>query len=542
MPRTLRRLATLAVATALVASCSSNGGGAPSSSGSLPPDAGPPQDGGVYTVNSIADAVTLDPQRTTSAYTQTAVSGTVYSKLLEFETARDIPYGSMDVRGDLAESWSHSDDATVWTFTLRQGVRFHDIAPVSGRLLTAQDVVCTVERGQTVVGSSAADILKLVTSVTAPDPATVVFQLSEPFVAFDQTAANPYLAILPCEGTSGGFDLATQAIGTGPFILSDWRRDQQRIYTRNPDYFISGKPHLDEYRVIILKDPAAAVAAFRSGELDTLNGISETLLPTVESGDVVVRRHFALNGNYIGINTAAKPFDDIRVRRAVQMAWDRKGQAEVFGSRDSLLSGPINPYINGGLSEDEQNDLMPYDPEGAKKLLAEAGYPDGFTTELAMTDGYGPDFVNGAQWVQQDLAKIGITVTLKQHDLATLLQVFNKGEYSIGYNPMGVFLTPDEVLDTTYVSTGSRNRFATHDAKLDQMIVDQRSIADPKERTKALEEISRYIIAEVATPIMGYTSGSINVQRPYVHDVWSHPEYSAVHLLDMWLGPEAPGR
>lgn len=526
----------------LIAGCSSGGGGSHDAGSTLPPDAGPPQPGGVYTINSISDATTLDPQRTTSAYTQQAVSGMVYSKLLEFETGRDIPYGSMDVRGDLAEQWSHSDDATTWTFNLRKGVKFQNIAPVSGRELTADDVVCTLSRGKTVTGSSVADVLKLMTSVTARDRYTVVVQLSEPFVGFEQTAANHYLSILPCEGTTGQFDLTTTAIGTGPFILSDWKRDSERTYTKNPTYFVAGKPYIDGVRVIILKDPAAAVAAFRSGSLDTLNGVSETLLPTVEGGDSVLRRQYQLSGVYIGMNTGAKPFDDIRVRRAVELAWDRKGQAQALGSDDAQLSGPINPNLDGGLSEDEQNELMPYDPEQAKKLLAEAGYPNGFETELAMTNGYGPDIVNGAQWVQEDLARVGIKVTLKQYDYATLVQVFNQKDYSIGYNPMGVFLSPDELLDTTYLSTGSRNRFDTHDAVLDSMIVDQRGIADPQERTEALQEISRYIITNVATPVMGYTSESINVQKPYVHDLWPHPEYSAVYVTDMWLGAEAPGR
>lgn len=546
MDRFRRRGAVCAAVLALLAAGCSGGSDGDSShpdSSHRPdtPDAGPAQPGGIYTTNAITDAVTLDPQKTTSAYTQQAVSGMVYSKLLEFATGRDIPYGSMEVRGDLAEDWSHSDDFTSWTFTLRHGVKFQNIAPLNGRELTADDVVCTVNRGQTLIGSSAADILKLVGSVSAPDKYTVQFTLTEPFVAFDQTAANPYLSILPCEGTSGGFDLTSQAIGTGPFILSEWKRDQERTYT-NPEYFVSGRPYLDGVRVIILKDPAAAVAGFRSGELDTINGVSETLLPTIESDDVHVSRQYQLNGVYIGINVAAKPFDDIRVRRAVQMAWDRKGQAEAFGSEGAQLSGPINPHLDGGLSEDEQDELMPYDPEQAKKLLADAGYPDGFETEMAMTNAYGPDVVNGVQWVQQDLAKIGINVTLKQYDYPTLLQVFAAKEYSIGYNPMGVFLTPDEVLDVTYASTGSRNRFSTNDATLDKMIREQRSIADAAERTEALKEISRYIVTDVATPIMGYTSDAVSVQKPYVHDYWPHPEYSQVFITDMWLGAEAPGR
>lgn len=544
MRRSLRQLgAATTLMGLLVAGCSgSSGSESPTGGGSLPPDAGPPQAGGIYTINTITDALTLDPQKTTSAYTLSGVSGLVYSKLLEYKTGRDIPYGANELRADLAEDWSRSDDSTTWTFNLRQGVKFQNVAPVNGRELTADDVVCTVNRGKTVPGSSAADILKLVDKVTAEDKHTVVFQLSEPFVGFDQVAANPYLAILPCEGTSGGFDLTTQAIGTGPFVLSEWKRDIERVYVKNPDYFVSGKPYIDGLNIIVIKDPAAAIAAFRSGQLDTVTGVSETLLPTIDGGDVVVRRSSTLAGNYIGINTEAKPFDDIRVRHAVQMAWDRRGQMKAFGPADAQLSGPLNPLLPGGLSEDEQDQLMPYDPEQAKRLLAEAGYPNGFETELAMTSAYGPDYVNGAQWIQQDLAKIGIKVTLKQYDYASLLAAFDKGDYSLGYNPMGTFLTPDEVLDVVYVSTGSRNRFNTHDAKLDQMIVDQRSIADPEKRAEALKEISRYIITDVATPIMGYTASATNVQKPYVHDVWLHPEYSPQYILDMWLGPEAPGR
>jgi peptide/nickel transport system substrate-binding protein len=515
----------------------------PTAAVDLLPDAGTPQDGGTFTTIDPSDAPSLDPHKAASAYTGGGVSGIVYSKLLDFKVGREIPYGSMEVYGDLAESWKRSDDGKTWTFTLRKGVKFQNIAPVNGREFVAADVLCTVDRIKTLPGVQA-NLMVVVDSVTAPDPHTVVFNLNAPYAAFDETMANFYMTMLPCEGTRGEFDLATKPIGTGPFIMAQWDRKQQRIYKKNPDYFVKGKPHLDEFKIIIMADPVAQIAAFRTGQVDYFGSITETLLPTLVSTnpDAVVRRQMGMTEGWTFFNQNVKPFDNLKVRQAIQMSLDRDGMARTFSSPGYKLSGPIPPNIFGGLSPEESGKLTPYDPTAAKKLLAEAGYPNGFDVILTTTDGYGPVITNRAQWVQEDLKKIGITATLKVLDYATWFSTWQSKDYQMGYGYSSGLMTADEFLAAYWLSNGTRNWFNINDPKLDAMIMQQRSELDKDKREKLLLDTNRYIINNVANPVASYTNATIVVQQPYVHDLWGHPMYARSWVKDLWLGPEAPGR
>jgi peptide/nickel transport system substrate-binding protein len=511
-------------------------------SGAVPEDAGAPQPGGILTFNDTTEAPTLDPQKAASFYTQTSVAGVIYSKLLDFKTGRDVPFGSMELKGDLAESWEHNADATEWTVKLRKGVKFQDVAPVSGREFTAADVVCTMDRIKTLPGIQL-NMIDMVDTIATPDDYTVVFSLGEPFATFDQNLASPYMSILPCEGTSGKFDLASQAIGTGPFILQTWDRKEQKIYIKNQSYFEAGKPYLDGFRVVIITDPAASVAAFRTGELDRTS-TTETLLPTVTSSnpDTVVRREMSTTEGITFMNESVKPFDDPKVREAVAMALDREGMAKTFSASGSVLSGPVPSILDGGITGKESGDLTPYDPEQAKKLLAEAGYPNGFDIEMTTSDGWGPTIVNRAQWVQEDLKKVGINVTLKVLDYATFYSTWAAEDYEIGYGYLTGMMTADEYLNSLYLSTGTRNWFNSDDPELDQMITDSRAIVDDEDRNEALQDISRYILDNGSNPIMSYNADTIYLEKPYVHDLWGHPQYARPFLKDVWLGPEAPGR
>ncbi|MCW2603897.1 MAG: ABC-type dipeptide transport system, periplasmic component [Pseudonocardiales bacterium] len=534
------------VSLLLLAGCFGGGskddGGGAAPSGSIPADAGTPEPGGTFVWNTTTEPPTLDPHKSASALTQLAVSGLVYSKLLEFKTGRDTPYGSMTVQSDLAEKWEHSADAKTWTFTLRKGVKFHNKAPVNGREFTSADVLCTVDRIKNLPGVQKA-LLEVVDKTTAPDAYTVVFNLKEAYVAFDETVANYYLSILPCEGTRGEFDLATAPIGTGPFILQSWTRDVEKIYVKNPNYFIAGKPYLDGIRMVTMKDPAAQVAAFRAGELDS-TGVSDSLLPSVLSSNpnAQVRLNMGTYQGHIVMNQSVKPFDDYRVRKAVSLAFDRQGMGESLSTDGFKLSGPIPPILFGGLPAEEAAKLAPFNRADAKKLLAEAGYPNGFDITLTTTDGYGPAIVNAAQWIQQDLKEVGINATLRILDYATWFSTWASEDYQIGYSLSSAFLTADEWLSSYYLSTGARNWFNINDPKLDAMIIDQRGILDRDKREAALLEINRYIEKNISNPVMTYSSNGITVQQPYVHDWWPHPEFGASWVKNMWLGPESPSK
>jgi peptide/nickel transport system substrate-binding protein len=508
--------------------------------GELPAD-GPPQPGGILKITDASDAPTLDPHKSPTAFTQSAVSGLVYSKLVTNMTGRDIEFGSGDLEGDLAESWESSEDGKTWTFKLRKGVKWHNIAPVNGREFTSKDVACTVNRIQDLPGVQS-NLMTVVDSVDDSDPYSAVFNLNIAFATFDETMANFYMSILPCEGTSGQFDLAQQAIGTGPFMLTDWNRKVQRTYTKNPDYFVEGKPYLDRVDVVIMADPASQLAALRTGELD-ISAVSNQLYPSLISTnpDIVVRNNIGLTNTVANFNMEVAPFDDLRVRKAVSMAWDRDGMASTFLDAYKL-SGPYPAELDGGMSLEEQEEKFPYDPEGARKLLAEAGYPDGLDVELLTTDGYGPIITNGAQWLQQDLKDVGINATLKVVDYATYWSTMAAEDYTLSYSYTTAYPTADEWLMSLYVTDGPKNNFNISDPELDEMVKEQRGILDDDERIAKLEEINDYIAENIMNPLMAYQAGGYTAQQTYVHNFYATGGYERPTLDDVWLDSNAPDR
>jgi peptide/nickel transport system substrate-binding protein len=542
------RLAVALVLVALLGSAcfSAPGGGA---GGNLeadrrPADAGPPQPGGVFRYALPSDARSLDPHGQSSFNTHIAI-GSTYSKLVDFRTGPDVPYGSPELEGDLAESWEPSPDGRTWTFHLRHGVRFHDVAPVNGREFTSQDVLCTVQRIRELPGHQVSQ-LAMVRDVTAPDPYTVVFALTEPYAEFDTNLAGHFMWMLPCEGTRGEFDLATTAIGTGPYVLERWERDRERVLTAHPGYYVEGQPYIERIEISIVPDQAAAIAAFRTGQTDFLSALTldiaqaERLL--AEEPESVLFREQGLTQTRVYMNQEREPFDDVRVRRAVALAIDRQGMIDSIRAGGSLTAA-VTPTLHGGLPSEEAARLQPHDPEQARRLLAEAGLPQGFSTKMIITDGYGDNVVREAQWVQQDLAEVGIQVELVVQDYATYFtESFAGKNYDMGYGLQTPMLSADEYLTGEWTSDGPRNWYGIADPALDEMIVQQRGELDRASRERQLHDIQRYIIENVSNPVPLYVYDGLSIYAPYLHDAYPHPDYGTRHQARMWLGPEAPGR
>lgn len=526
-----------AACLALTTACGGGAGGSDADKGKVIEDAGPAQDGGILHTAATTDAVSLDIQKEASYMVHVAV-GTVYSRLTAPKTGPDEEYGTSELEGDLAQKWSHSKDLKTWTFNLRHGVKFHNKPPVNGREFTSADVKCTIDRIKTLPGHQIgliADVSKLQT----PDDYTVVFNLKSPNAAFDQTMANPFMAILPCEGTKGEFNLAEDAIGTGPFMLKSWKRDQERVYVKNPDYFMKGLPHLDGITTVVMPDAQAQIAALRSGKLDMISSLStekrqvDQLLDQIDG--LQLRTEKGLTQTRVFMNAKKGPFSKLDVRLAVAHAIDKLGMIKALRA-GGTLTGPITPTLFGALPQDEVDKLLKYDPKQAKELLAKAGYPHGFSSKLITTDGYGETILREAQWIQEDLAKIGIKLTIEQQDYATYVSsTWPQGKYDIMYGLQTPMLTADEYLTSEWSSTGTRNWSGVNDPKLDKMIATQRTITDDAKREKALQDIERYIMTHVSTPLPLYAYDTQTLYTGKMHGYYPHPDYSSRELEDVWM-------
>jgi len=497
---------------------------------------GQPKPGGVYTILSPADPDMLDPHKQSSIYTHNIV-GLVYSKLLTYKTGPDVDYSDYVLTGDLAEDWEVSEDGKVYTFHLRKDAKWQNVPPVNGRPVVAEDVIATMERIRSLPGHQAY-MLEKVEKMEAPDDHTVVFTLKEPFAPFLNYMANHYMWILPKEGVEGKFDLATKAIGSGPFILEKWEDNVEAILKRNPDYYEKGKPYLDEVRIMVVPDQGARIAAFRAGQAESIGIISPREVENLRKSNPDINVSKVLFPTYVIVymNMTKPPFDDLRVRKAISMAIDRKGLTkQIFG--DGEVSSPVNPSLaDWGLPLEEREALQPYDPEKAKALLKEAGYPNGFSTKIMVTNAYGEQVIQAAQWIAEDLKKVGINAEIEVVEYATYFSKRWPGlQYDIGVGFQSFYQEPDEWLRGQLHSKSPRNWFGVKIPELDKMLDEQRLIMDEEQRKKKVHEIQRYVLENVINPIPLITHYVETPHQPWVRDHHPHASYGNTHLKDVWL-------
>ncbi|HWL13059.1 MAG TPA: ABC transporter substrate-binding protein, partial [Ureibacillus sp.] len=453
-----------------------------------------PKSGGTYTILSAADPDMLDPHKQSSIYTH-MMAGLVYNKLVSYETGPDAEFTDYNVVPDLAERWEISEDGKVYTFYLREAY-WHDKEPVNGRQVTAEDVVATMERIINLPGHQAA-LLSEVDSIVAQDAQTVVFTLKQPFAPFLNFMANHFMWILPKEAVDGKFDLATDAIGTGPFVLEKWEDNVQATYKKNQKYYEEGKPYLDEVIYKVVPDQASRIAAFRTGQAEAIGSLSpEELSQLLKTNpDTTVFDALFPTQEQLYMNMKKEPFTDIRVRKAISMAVDRQSMVDaIYGGGE--VSGPVNPSLGDwALPLEEREALQPYNPEEAKKLLKEAGYPKGFDTKMIVTNGYGEQLVRVAQWVAEDLRNIGINVEIEVVEYATYFsERWPNVDYDIGVGYQTYFQESDEWLRTQLHTNGSRNWYNISDPELDKMLDEQRMILDEEERKEYVHDIQRYVL------------------------------------------------
>lgn len=494
-----------------------------------------PKSGGTYTILSPADPDMLDPHRQSSIYTH-QLAGLVYNKLVSYETGPNVDYTDYNVVPDLAERWEVSDDGKVYTFYLREAY-WHDKAPVNGRQVTADDVIATMERIINLPGHQAS-LLSEVESIVAKDPQTVVFTLKQPFAPFLNFMANHFMWILPKEGVEGQFDLATDAIGTGPFVLEKWEDNVQATFKKNPKFYEEGKPYLDEVIFKVVPDQGSRIAAFRTGQADTIGSLSpEELDQLIKTNpDVTVFEALFATQEQLYLNMKKEPFNDLKVRKAISMAVDRQSMVKaIYGGGET--SGPVNPSLGDwSLPLEEREKLQPYNPEEAKKLLEEAGYPDGFDTTLMVTNGYGEQLVRVAQWIAEDLRNIGINAEIEVVEYATYFsERWPNVDYDMGVGYQTYFQEPDEWLRTQLHTNGARNWYNISDPKLDKMLDEQRLILDVDQRKEYVHNIQRYVLENLVNPIPISTYYTKTPRQPYIRDSYPHASYGYGYLKDVWL-------
>ncbi len=371
--------------------------------------------GGSMIVTYNDDVSTLDPAIGYD-WQNWSIIKSIFDGLMDYEP------GTTVLVPDLAESYELSDDGLTYTFHLRDGITFHN-----GRPLTSADIKYSIERavnpdtlspgqgffwmieGFDAAAAGEADGLS---GIETPDDRTVVIRLSTPNATFLHVMALNFSFAVPREVVEElGPDFGRNPVGTGAFKLTEWSLGQHLILDRNENYHIPGVPKLDRIVFEVGQDPSVALLRMENGEVDILGDPipSARFVEVMENPDYEGRiiEGGQLHTGYLTMNVQMAPFDDVRVRRAVNMAINKDRIVRIVNGRAVPANQPLPPAMPG-YAEDYEG--YPYDPEAAKALLAEAGYPDGFDTQLyAMNTDPNPRI---AQAIQQDLAAVGIRAEL----------------------------------------------------------------------------------------------------------------------------------
>ena len=367
----------------------------------------------VFAMNT--DVQSLDPQIQNDTTSEQVVK-MLYNTLLKFQDDGTVV-------GDLAESWSVSEDKLTWTFNLKQGVKFHN-----GKELTSADVKATFDRALNAEagGLRTTEIIKMFTAVEAPDPYTVTITTDGPYGPMESLMCNMSLGIMDADYIEQyGLDLGTSAEGengTGPFKVVSWERDQEIVVERFDDYF--GTPaKLQTVVYTIIPEAASRVIALETGEVDVIDKPTDEDLARLEADteNFTVLRKPTISQRLFRFGCNDPIISNTKVRQAIVYAIDRQAIIDaLFTGSGYPSTAPLAPVTFGysDLGEIEQ------DLELAKSLLAEAGYPDGFDTKIITTERY-QNGIELAEIISQQLAQIGINAEIEVWEWSALSASWN---------------------------------------------------------------------------------------------------------------------
>jgi peptide/nickel transport system substrate-binding protein len=488
-------------------------------------EAGPPKHGGILRVRGL-DPVHFDPHLSINVRTQATLSF-VYSRLVRHKVGPGIRPGTFIVEPDLAERWEELDD-TTYVFHLRKGVKWHNKPPVNGRELVAEDVKFTYDRFLTEKGNADRYILETVDRIEVMDRYTVKFLLKEPYVWLIDVLANPRsMWIIAPEVVEKFGDLkkVETAIGTGPFTLERYEPNVKTIFKRNPEYFVKDLPWVDGVEWLVLDDPSAGLAMYRTGQIDC--GPAANWAVRQQDLDSLKRSHPQLRyQDWLSLVTQAiylrndqPPFNDVRVRRAISQALDRQAIIEAVYVRGEPTSAIGRGLAEWSLPIDQLGEgakYYQYDPKEARRLLAEAGFPKGFKKPINATNGYGPDLLDALQLAQRNLKDVGIETELKIQEYGAYMATTFLGKFDgMAMGPISIAWEPDSVLYGLYGPGQPRNSGHVNDPKITALLKEQRRTKDLEARKQLIFDIQRRAAEQ---QYYVYTNSNMNTGswQPYV--------------------------
>ncbi len=449
---------------------------------------------------------TLDPAKTKIGE-EYIVNFLVFSGLTEIDR-------SGRAKPDLAERWAASEDQKTWTFYLRKGVKFHH-----GREVDAQDVKATIERIlDKATGSVTRVNFQIIDKIEVIDSHTIRFHLNAPYAGFADIFSDRQARIVPRDKLD---TLAREPIGTGPFRFKAFRPGDRIELARNPDYYVSGVPQLDGVVSRIMPEAAAQISALETGEVDLVWNVPlESIEQLKKNPNVVLDSVPTSSWDGVIMNGNQKPFSDARVRRAVALAVDKKAMVEIAlfgqGTPTHTMIPPGHPFYNSDVK------IGAPDFATAKKLLAEAGYANGFDIVFYVPVGR-PARERAGLALREMLKPIGIKVDIQRVPWDKFI---NDVEGKAPFYVDGFYSRPtiDASIYPWYHSTGSWNTTLWNykNAEMDRTLDAARGAGSEDQRARLYKQFQALALEDPPGVVL-YVLNHINAYRKNVKGFQSSP-------------------
>ncbi len=469
-----------------------------------------------------------------------------------FDTLVRYSDSGVNLVPDAAIRWESSADARTFTFHLRHDIRFSN-----GRAVTSADFKYEIERVldpinnsqgieyyRAIAGAAQYSIGQATTvvGIGTPDPWTIIFHLTAPDPIFLDKVAMPFAAAVPRETVVRyGRDFSRHALGSGPFMLKEWRSGQRIVLVRNPYYFINGLPRLDAVVEQMGVDDDLEWLKYETGEID-LSAISPAEFPYVMKTPrlkALTLKLVMLATDYLGMNCQMGPFTDMRVRRAFNYAINKDKFIAVFNRRGVAASGILPPGLPG---YDPGIQGYSYDPAKARRLLEQAGIARNFTPVLWVRADQTQIVL--AESIQQDLALVGIHVLLKPVAWQPFLEAIrqpNTVELALsGWE--ADFPDPENFLEVLFgrKQWGANNNSFYYDPRVDALFAQAAPLTNMNERYTIYDEAQKIIVGDAPWVFLYYPVAYV-IRQPWVHGYVLNP-MRPTRLERVWLDhhPERP--
>lgn len=483
--------------------------------------------GGRVAIGSLVEPPALDPFRQ-AADARIRVSVLMYQGLF-FEDQAGI------ARPLLATAAEMAADGRSWTFRLRRGVKFH-----TGATMTSADVKYSYDfMRDSKNGSPGAGDLSSVEAIEAPAEDVVIFRLNRPNAALPMTLTNKYGAVVPKDffaDPNSGTRMNEISVGTGPFRLKQFRPNSVLVMEQFADYWQPGQPFLDEVTFAVMPNSAAMVVALQSRRIDlALFSRPQDTQPLASVPGLEVKRWASLNQKSVDLDCTYGALKDVRVRQAIANAIDRKAvmDASIAGYGQVLGTMVAGMQEAWGVPIGELANQV-VDLDRARRLLREAGYPDGFDIDLTTIIGY--DWMDpAAVTIADQLRRIGIRVNIKRIELGVWIRNFRAREMGFTFNDWGTTPDPSLLFYRHFRAAPEGADFRNWNNQRASALLDRgQEVADPAERRAIYAEFQKILAEEVPT-IMMFSSDLLTVNTARLRNYTQHATGWYFGLAKAWV-------